>query len=207
MDVPSVPLATAAPAARADSCSNDAADRAMARYADGESAAFQEVFALIGPRIERFLRRLSGSRNIAEDLLQETMLKLHQARGNFVPGMAVLPWAYAIARNCYIDTARAARRRPLALEAREQSESDVPRAGPDADGEQQLIARQAAQAVERALSQMSLLRREAFVLLRYEGLSVAVAAEVLGASEGAVKLRAFQAYELIRQELASLDSR
>ncbi|HTU59175.1 MAG TPA: sigma factor-like helix-turn-helix DNA-binding protein, partial [Polyangiales bacterium] len=44
-------------------------------------------------------------------------------------------------------------------------------------------------------------RREAFVLLRYEGLSVEAAAQVLGISEGAVKLRAFHAYELLRAAL------
>lgn len=179
----------------------------MARYADGDSAAFQEVFTLIGGRLSRFLRRLSGSQSLADDLLQETLLKMHQARGNFSPGMPVLPWAYAIARNCYLDAARAARRRPLVLDSGEQADRDPARGRSDADAEQHLIARQSAQAVERALAQMTVLRREAFVLLRYEGLSVAVAAQVLGASEGAVKLRAFQAYELIRAELAKLESR
>lgn len=45
----------------------------------------------------------------------------------------------------------------------------------------------------------------AFVLLRFEGLSVADAAEVLGVSDNAVKLRAFQAYELIREALRRLE--
>jgi len=48
-------------------------------------------------------------------------------------------------------------------------------------------------------------RREAFVLLRFEGMSVADAAEILGASENAVKLRAFQAYQAIRAELDRLE--
>jgi RNA polymerase sigma-70 factor (ECF subfamily) len=68
-----------------------------------------------------------------------------------------------------------------------------------------VLAREAARAVERALSAMTDARREAFVLLRFEGLSVADAAEILSTSENAVKLRAFQAYEAIRAELASLE--
>lgn len=46
-------------------------------------------------------------------------------------------------------------------------------------------------------------RREAFILLRYEGLSVAEAAAVVGATESAVKLRAFHAYEQLRRALGT----
>lgn len=199
-----VPLSSEAGASRPDGGAGELADRAMARYAEGDAAAFPELFSLLGARLSRFLLRLSGSQSLADDLLQETLLKMHHARGNFVPGMPVLPWAYAIARNCYIDAARAARTRPLILDDAAQ---DAAKATPDADAEQHLMARQAAEAVERALAHMTVVRREAFVLLRYEGLSVAVAARILGASEGAVKLRAFQAYELIRAELAKLEPR
>jgi len=205
MQSPSVPLTADAGATLTEDSASSAADAAMGRYAAGDAAAFQELYSLLAGRMLRFLRRLSGSQSLADDLLQETLLKMHQARGHFTPGMPVLPWAYAIARNCYLDAARAAKRRPLVLDSEEPR--DLGRARVDADAEQQLVARQAAEAVERALAQMTVLRREAFVLLRYEGLSVAVAAQVLGASETAIKLRAFQAYELIRAELASLESR
>jgi chemotaxis protein histidine kinase CheA len=59
--------------------------------------------------------------------------------------------------------------------------------------------------VERALRQRTDARREAFVLLRFEGMSVADAAEVLGISDNAVKLRAFQAYESIREAATRLE--
>ena len=48
-------------------------------------------------------------------------------------------------------------------------------------------------------------RREAFVLLRYEGLSVAAAAQIVGISEGALKIRAFHAYEILRSALAGME--
>jgi RNA polymerase sigma-70 factor (ECF subfamily) len=207
MQSSSVPLSSGAPAPSAESGTSHAADLAMARCADGDDGAFHEVFTLLAPRLARFLKRLSGSQSLADDLVQETMLKLYQARGHFKSGMPALPWAYAVARNCYLDAARATRRRPLVFEDAEQGERHALRASDEGDGEQNLIARRAAEAVERALAAMTTLRREAFVLLRYEGLSVSAAAQVLGASEGAVKLRAFQAYELIRCELAKLDSR
>ncbi len=207
MQSSSVSLDMSARAPSSESEATHAADLAMARCAEGDDAAFHEVFSALAPRLAAFLKRLSGSPSLADDLVQETMLKMYQARGHFTPGMPVVPWAYAVARNCYLDAARAARRRPLVLEDTELGARNAARPSPEGDGEQNLIARRAAEAVERTLAGMTTLRREAFVLLRYEGLSVAAAAQVLGASEGAVKLRAFQAYEMIRTELAKLDSR
>jgi RNA polymerase sigma-70 factor (ECF subfamily) len=84
--------------------------------------------------------------------------------------------------------------------AEEPAEPAVP---PDA--ESSVLANETARAVARALAGMTDARREAFVLVRFEGMSIADAAQILGASENAVKLRAFQAYEIIRGELGRLE--
>jgi len=55
--------------------------------------------------------------------------------------------------------------------------------------------------VQATLNALPALQRDAFVLIRFEGLSVAEAAQVLGATEGAVKVRAFRAYEALREAL------
>jgi RNA polymerase sigma-70 factor (ECF subfamily) len=179
-----------------------AADRAMDRYAEGDERAFSEVFAGVGGRLQRFLRRLTGSEELARDLLQETLLRIHQARGAFRRGSPVLPWAYTIARNVFLDSARARRRAPPLLPV--DDASFEPAVGAQAESE--VAARQAARVVDRTLRDMSPARREAFVLLRFEGLSVADAAQVLGISDNAVKLRAFQAYEAIRDALRRLET-
>jgi RNA polymerase sigma-70 factor (ECF subfamily) len=177
----------------------DPLDRAMNRYADGDDSAFADLFAGLGSRLRAFLRRLSGSADVADDLLQETFLRMHAARGGFARGRPVLPWAYAIARNCYISQARSARVR---LERSATGEAVLEGASGAGTQEQDGIARQMAQAVEQALAGMTAARREAFVMLRYEGLSVATAAQIAGVSEGALKIRAFHAYEIIRAALA-----
>ncbi len=181
--------------------SQSAADAAMSRYADGDARAFDEVFALLSPRVHAFLRRLCGSQELARDLTQETFLRMHRARGSFIPGRSVLPWAYAIARNCFVSHARS----PKSKEARRSVDiaDHEAAAGLESSAEESATARQSAAVVERALSQMSVANREAFVLLRFEGQSVAEAAQILGASEGAVKLRAFRAYEAIRAALSA----
>jgi RNA polymerase sigma-70 factor (ECF subfamily) len=182
----------------------DRADRAMERYADGDDTAFAEVFGVIGPRLHRFLRRLCGADDLARDLMQETLLRMHQARGAFREGAAVLPWSFTIARNVFVDSARARRRRPVPLSSVDPDGSVEPAIG--ATAESAVLAGEAALAVERALAAMTDARREAFVLIRFEGMSVADAAEILGATENAVKLRAFQAYESIRAELGRLET-
>jgi RNA polymerase sigma-70 factor (ECF subfamily) len=178
-----------------------ALNAAMDRYAGGDSSGFAELHRALYPRLLAFLTRMSGSQATAADLVQETFLRMHRARSSFAPGAAVIPWAYAIARNTHHDHARAAK-----LRETERLPSDP---GPEmvdggADAEARAIASQAARVVEEVLARLPASQREAFVLLRYEGMSVQDAAAVLGATPTAVKLRAFRAYEALREALAEL---
>jgi RNA polymerase sigma-70 factor (ECF subfamily) len=176
-----------------------ALDLAMGRYAEGDDAAFSEVFSGLAPRIQAFLCRLCGSPDLAYDLTQETFLRVHRARGSFASGHAVVPWAYAIARNCFVSHARSSK-----VKAARHSVDIVDHelaTGLEASAEATVLARESAEIVQQVLADMSVVNREAFVLLRFEGLSVAAAAQILGATEGAVKLRAFRAYETLRAAL------
>jgi RNA polymerase sigma-70 factor (ECF subfamily) len=180
-------------------------DQAMNRYADGDDSAFSPLFAGLSSRLHAFFRRLGASEQQASDLTQETFLRMHQARGSFARGRGVVPWAYAIARNCYISSVRSTKARVTRLTL-DITELDVA-AGPEASAEETASARQAANVVRSALATMTEARREAFLLLRYEGLSVAEAARILGITEGAVKLRAFHAYEIVRVALSRMETR
>jgi RNA polymerase sigma-70 factor (ECF subfamily) len=180
----------------------DAVDLAMHRYADGDEAAFGEVFAALGPRLRLFLRRLGCALDVADDLTQETFLRMHHARGSFARGKPVAPWAYAIARNCFISHARSGRSK-LSKASVDADRVEIG-LGTSGNVEEETMARQSAELVERTLASMTPARREAFILLRYEGLSVAAAAQVVGISEGALKIRAFHAYELLRAALAGM---
>jgi RNA polymerase sigma-70 factor (ECF subfamily) len=193
---PSVTATAAAPRRAADA---SALDDAMSRYADGDDGAFTELFEALAPRLHAFLRRLSGSDEVAGDLVQETFLRMHRARGSFARGGAVLPWAYAIARNCYVTFTRSFKTK-LSRASVDIQDHEVP-TGLDANAEETASALERAAIVERTLSRMSEVNREAFILIRFEGQSVADAAQILGASESAVKLRAFRAYEQLREAL------
>lgn len=176
----------------------------MNRYAQGEQAAFAILYDGLQQKLRAFLTRLTGAPVVADDLVQETFMRIHRARGSFDSRAAVVPWAYAIARNAWLDHVRAAKVRgetPRAKHHEDATGSAEAPTGPDADSEQLAIARETAALVESVLSRLAPAQREAFVLLRYEGMTVDDAAAVLGSTPTAVKLRAFRAYEALRAAL------
>jgi RNA polymerase sigma-70 factor (ECF subfamily) len=172
------------------------ADVAMERYAAGDEAAFALVYDSLAPRLYGYLLRQTHDRARAEDLLQQTMLHIHKARDRFIPGAEVMPWAFAIARRLVVDGVRRGRREVLG----EDGEVD---GGVSADpaADELVQARQLAEAVDLALSKLPLSQRAAFELIKQEGLSVAEAAQVLGTTVAAVKLRAHRAYAALRGAL------
>jgi len=175
-------------------------DGIMERCAAGEARAFDELYRRSAQRIRGFLVRLSGDPVLADDLMQETFVRIHRARGSFDAGSAALPWMFAIARNAFLDHTR---REQVRKNARSQaSQASQPReAALDTQGDEVLAAQEMLEVVKKTLALLPLLQREAFVLIRFEGLSVSEAAQILGATEAAVKVRAFRAYEALREAL------
>jgi RNA polymerase sigma-70 factor, ECF subfamily len=174
----------------------DRLDAIMARYALGEDGAFRELHDALAPRVSRFLARLTNDHAAANDLAQETFLRVHRARAAFTRGAAAVPWVYAIARNVFLDHER---RRKVQRVVVQDDEKAARAPESTARGPEQAVgARRELDRVRRALESMPTSQREAFILLRFEGLSVSEAAEVLGTTESSVKMRAFRAYEAIR---------
>lgn len=175
-----------------------AIDAAMDRYAAGDDAAFAIVYDGLSSRLFGFLLRQTRSRQRAEDLLQQTFLQMHSARGRFVRGAEVTPWAFAIARRLVIDSYRR-RRREVVDGDRVEVESAKRDTGHAADADYE--AREMAERMQKELERLPPAQREAFELIKQEGLSLAEAADVLGTTVTAVKLRAHRAYQSLRRAL------
>jgi RNA polymerase sigma-70 factor (ECF subfamily) len=173
------------------------ANAAMDRYAVGDDSAFADVYDAVALRVHAYLLRQTRDRIAADDLLQQTLLQMHRKRGTYARGLAVLPWAFAIARRLYIDQLR--RRRTDALwSARDVGDDDhLTASSPD----DELASREVAARVEAELARMPEKQRAAFELLKLDGLSHQEAAQALGTTVSAVKLRAFRAYGAIRAVL------
>jgi RNA polymerase sigma-70 factor (ECF subfamily) len=171
----------------------------MQRYQRGDAEAFRELYALVAPRLLGYLVRMAKSRAVAEDLLQQTFLKLHRARSAYVVGADPIPWLYAIAHRTFLDEARRASRaiaRPAGDDVPEVAaaitgEPDDRREEPRGDPE--LV-----RAALDALAELPDQQREAVVLTKLDGRSVAEAAAIAGTSVGAMKVRAHRGYERLR---------
>lgn len=173
----------------------------MDRYARGDDAAFGEIYDKLAPRLYGFLLRHTRDRAKAEDVVQQTMLQIHRARGRFLPGAEVTPWAFAIARRLLIDQHRRGGREVLAPTADENVGELL--VSLDAGADDVAIAKEVAARLGEELERLPENQRVAFELIKQDGLSVAEAAQVLGTTVAAVKLRAHRAYEALRAVLAS----
>ncbi len=151
------------------------------------------------------MRRRIRDDALAEDLVQQTFIQIHEARGHFIPGAEVLPWAFAIARNLVIDSQR-----------RQQSESRYrdrdldpgdldARPSPEPTADTLLEAQEMAHRLEEGMSRLPPSQRIVFELLKWDGLSLSEVADMLGITVTAVKLRAHRAYVALRAVLGELD--
>ena len=164
----------------------------MARYQEGDFAAATALVNRLSPQLHRYFLVQFVSRRYADDLLQETWLRIHQIRHTYRPGQAVLPWLYAIARNIRVDHHRKAQR----SEMREQSldeNIDVP----------QSTGSGAAQApdLEALLATLPESQREVIAMLKVAGMSLEEVARATSSSVGSVKQKAHRAYTRLRELL------
>jgi RNA polymerase sigma-70 factor (ECF subfamily) len=173
---------------------------AMSRYAAGDNSAFSDIYELLAPRLYSFLLRQTRDPVRSEDLLQQTMLQLHCVRNRFLPGSAVAPWAFAIARRILIDNHRGVRREALYAGALPEEEPFTCEPTEDV-----LHAKRVARVIERELERLPPTQRTAFELMQREGLSLREAAEALGTTENAIKLRAHRARTALRAAIGPSD--
>jgi len=174
----------------------------MQRYCDGDASAFRELYALVAPRLLGYLVKMARQRPLAEDLLQQTFLKVHRARAAYVRGADPLPWIYSIAHRTFIDETRKQKRAIVRVGDKEElpevpaglAGESVDRREPDPDAEQ-------VQAALDALAELPAQQREAVVLTKLDGRSVAEAAAIAGTTTGAMKVRAHRGYEALRKLL------
>lgn len=161
----------------------------MARYQQGDSGAAGELVTRLSPALHRFFMIQFVSRRYADDLLQETWLRIHEVRHTHRPGEAVLPWLYAIARNIRVDQYRKTRR----VEDREQQVEKLP--------EVVAVAADRGPDLEALLAQLPESQREVVAMLKMSGMSLEEVARATSSSVGSVKQKAHRAYEKLRELL------
>lgn len=175
----------------------------MGKYVDGDAQAFRALYSRVAPRLLNYLTRMTGRRPLAEDLLQLTFLKVHRARASYVRGANPLPWMYAIAHRTFIDEARKRKRARvvLARDADAMPEARAHVSGIPEDQAPEERDPELARAALAALEDLPPNQREALILTKLSGKSIAEAAAIAGTTRGAMKVRAHRGYTALRKAL------
>jgi len=163
----------------------------MARYADGEVEAFDELFRRYEARVYAFFVRRTGSAEQARDLYQELFLRIHRARDAYDPERPFAPWLFQIAHRLVLDDWRRADR------AHEVPLLDREIAAGLPDEEQRAGDRER---LGQALGALSPDERYVLVSSRVEGVPLRKLAADLGKSVDAVKKMASRATQRLRAD-------
>jgi len=178
-----------------------AEDDLLRSCAGGDPDAYRELVGRLEKPLVNFLLRYVGESHVAEDLFQETFVRVVRGLASFRPDASLSTWIYTIARNLALDHLKAKRRhRETPLDAASSSESggkvipfsEVLRAATVAPAER-AEAVEDERRVSEALGKLSPAKREALVLRVYAGLPYADVARIVGSPVGTVKFRIHEA--------------
>ena len=171
----------------------------MARYQDGDFSAATALVHRISPQLHRFFVAQLVSRSEADDLLQETWLRIHKVRHTYRAGEPVLPWFYAIARHVRVDHYR----KTIRTSAREQRLEEI--SGVAATNPQE--STHSRDSLAALLAPLSESQREILEMLKVAGMSLEEVARATSSSVGSVKQKVHRAYKKIRDKLGSVELR
>lgn len=170
----------------------------MARYQAGDFAAARALIDRLSPQLHRFFIGQFASRADADDLLQETWLRIHKVRHTYRQGEPVLPWFYAIARHVRVDHYRKA----IRTTARERGLEEMPSATAFSPGE---FDRQ--DDLEAMLAPLPESQREVLEMLKVAGMSLEEVARATSSSVGSVKQKVHRAYKKLRETISAVGLR
>ena len=160
----------------------------MAEAQRGDEASYRTLLEAVQPMVIGYVRKRLLSSDAAEDICQDVLLTIHRVRHTFTPGRPFEPWLFSITRSRLIDHLRKVKR-VSAFEVL----MDVM---PEGSGDASEASLSDAVAV---LEKLPPSQREAFEMLKLEGLTTEEAAARAGVSVSALKVRAHRAYKTIRR--------
>jgi RNA polymerase sigma-70 factor (ECF subfamily) len=189
-----------------DTTDAPALDRAdMERLAGGHEAALNDLMARHGRPVFQFLCRMLGNEDDANDLAQETFVRVYQHRASFWPGAKFTTWLYTIAANLARNHHLWVSRHPkVSLDAESETTGQsigevLPSAEPSPEGA--AVAAERAAAVRAAVDNLPADMREVIILCEWQDLSAAEAAAILDTTPKAIDNRLYRARNLLRDRL------
>lgn len=151
--------------------------------------AFQDIAADLAQPLLRYLERYVGNRAVAEDLSQETLLRMHQGFASFAGRSSIKTWAFAIANRVAADYLRQPERRTRIVELDEVDEA----VDPDRALDEQLMVGEMNDCIRGVIDSLPDSYRAALILHDLEALSAEQTAEICDCSVATAKIRIHRA--------------
>lgn len=174
----------------------------VAQLRAGEAAAFDRVYGEFNARLFSFLARLSRSRDVAEDLLNETWLRFVDRAPKLRADTNLGPFLFTIARNLYFSYCRS-----RLLEDSQSADSIGlwPLGTPPPSPFESTVASETGRRIEAAVAALPALYREALLLVAVDGMRPAAAATVCGITPEAMRQRICRARTALAERLDERD--
>jgi RNA polymerase sigma-70 factor, ECF subfamily len=164
----------------------------MTRYQAGDFDAARSLIDRISPGLHRFFETQAANRTDADDLLQETWLRIHRVRHTYRPDKPLLPWIFAIARRVRVDHYRKSARTSTREQRWDELAESVPTPGTEAHRADDL---------GELLAVLSESQREVLEMMKVAGMSLEEVARATSCSVGSVKQKVHRAYEKLRKTM------
>ncbi|WP_419192616.1 RNA polymerase sigma factor [Kolteria novifilia] len=184
----------------------------MESYVGGDESCLTELIQRYESELFRYLHRMLGEPNLAEDVFQNTFLQVHLKRHLYEPGRPFRPWLYTIATHQAIDLIRRNKRH-----RRPSLDQEFERQGRDAENsmlqglpdeapepEARALRRERRHLVRKAVDRLSSHLRQVVVLAYYQGLKYKEVSDILGIPVGTVKSRLHTAISRLGTEWTNM---
>jgi RNA polymerase sigma-70 factor (ECF subfamily) len=185
----------------------DADEDLMVRYQQGEVRAFEVLLGRHRKAVFNFILRYVGDKETAEDLLQETFMRVIKGADAYKRQAKFTTWLYTIARNLCVDQTRRRKHRkhasldaPMAAEDDSGTLLDVIPSGEMAS-DRKSVNKQLYQRLQGAIGALSEEQREVFLMREFLDMPFKQIADVVGVPENTVKSRMRYALEKLRLDL------
>lgn len=195
-----------------DMLPDDSDEALLARFCDGEAAAYGDLLKRFQREIFAYLRRYLGQDALAEDVFQNTFIQVYQKARQFERGRKVRPWLYAIATHQAIDMLRRLNRRSaVSLEQMASSEENNDQAWSDmltssvAEPYTNLELEEQRERVREALETLPEHLRLTVILAYYQGLKYLDIADIMKIPVGTVKSRLHAAMSKLHAALQTVE--
>jgi RNA polymerase sigma-70 factor (ECF subfamily) len=183
----------------------------MVACSRGDTGALDELYRRYQGPIFGFAFRYLGNAEMAQDMLQETFLRVYRGRRQYHPSSKFSSWLFRITRNLCIDEKRRYWSRKVTAASQmggadRETEANILESFAD-DAEtaaDQLGEDELSQRIREAIEQLSDEQKEVMLLNKYEGLTYREIGEILGVSTESVKQRAYRAHMRLRELLKEL---